>query len=620
MPVVGKSRHEALQESLKAYDHDPMRALAEQFTNIAQSALHENGLNVFNDIKTSLMHESVLEAYRDLFVNESYDPRDPKFADDPLAIQEHEATMSALFDNDVAAIQESAPLGSFNPVIGMALPMHKNLTQNCVFANIIPRDVAQSPKFTLTMETRILVDTKGNEIDIFLEQNKIHDAIKESVPMKDVVIALPENKTVDIVGTYFSGVGNLSIRTAITGLVVSVFVPATEKYIDENGVEQTGTGASVNAIIPINEMQFTPNYGEFDFSMILPLPTITYKTGASTTNTLNGSMMGYMKQNRFVLNCTDTNVLKVVMHAVMDVSSARYKTCYTKWSARTDIFQIPEAPHVTTNVSPEEIKDINALYQVNQITKLMSIMNISVRNYKDDEIYGFLDRSYMGMPDSQRFAGAFDFVPPTNFLQDPVTWRNSMFMDQLDMMVTSMLQVLNDPQMTIAVVGRPSLIDRLTPQEFTYTSPSSIGPVELEFVKTVCSSNKRVYNFYSTDKMRNNNNLIVLLIPRNSTRVMYKLVDYQFILSNEIRATDNVELPAMTCSERFLTIQYQPVQGRMSIVNPHGLREVLGSSDPIGVNAMNDYTANRNSYTSGVNGAVVGASAPTNTTTNDGKW
>ena len=620
MPVVGKPQHEVMMQKLKSYENDPLRPLAEQFTQIAQYALNENGLNVYTDLSTSLMHESVREAYRDMFVNDSYDANDPVYANNPYAIKEQEEMMGALFDNDLHAIQESAPIGSFNPVIGMALPMHKNLTQNCVFAQIVPKDVAQSPKFTLTMETRILVDTKGNEIDIFLEQNKIHDAIKESVPMKDVVIALPENNTVDIITTYFNGVGNLSIRTAITGLVVNAYIPAGQTYIDENGAEQNGTGANVNVILPINEMGFTPNYGEFDFTMVLPVPQVTYLTAAATSTTLSGTMMGYMKQNKFVINCTDAKVLKVVMHAVVDVSSAQYKTCYTKWSARTDIFQIPEAPHITTTVSPEEIKDINALYQVNQITKLMSIMNIAVRNWKDDEIHGFLDRSFLGLPESQKFTGAFDFVPPSNFLQDPITWRNTMFMDQLDMTVTSMLQVLNDPQMTISVIGRPGLISRITPTEYTYTSPSNIGPVELEYVKTVCTSNKRVYNFYSTDKMRNNNNLIILLIPRNTTRVMYKLFDYQFILSNEIRATDNVELPAMTCSERFLMIQYQPVQGRMNIVNPHGLREVLGTSDPIGVNAMNDYTANRNSYASGVNGAVVGASAPTNTTTNDGKW
>ena len=165
-----------------------------------------------------------------------------------------------------------------------------------------------------------------------------------------------------------------------------------------------------------------------------------------------------------------------------------------------------------------------------------------------------------------------------------------------------MLQVLNDENMTISIVGRPDIIRRITPTEYTYTTPSSIGPVELEFQKTVVTSDKRVYQFVSSSKMRNNNNLIIILVPRNTNRVMYKLFDYQFYVSNEIRTTSNYQLPAVTAFERFKMIQYQPVQGRLRIVNPRGMREVLTNIDPIGQNAMNDFTANANDYTSTING------------------
>ena len=251
------------------------------------------------------------------------------------------------------------------------------------------------------------------------------------------------------------------------------------------------------------------------------------------------------------------------------------------------------------------MKDVNALYQVNQVTKIMSIMNLALANYKDDDIHLQLDKSFLGLPESQQFSGAFDFVPPTNYLQDPVSWRQATFMDQLDTYVTSMLRVLNDENMTIAVIGRPDLIRKVTPTQFVYQSPSSIGPVELEFTKTVVTSDKRVYEFISTAKMSDNNNLIVVLKPRNSNRVMYKVFNYQFYVSNEIRDAVNYPLPAVTAFERWKMIQYQPVQCRIQIVNPRGLREVLDATDPIGTSAMNDYKANGNTHTSAVNGAVV---------------
>ena len=173
-------------------------------------------------------------------------------------------------------------------------------------------------------------------------------------------------------------------------------------------------------------------------------------------------------------------------------------------------------------------------------------------------------------------------------------------------MVTEMLQELNDENMTIAIFGRPDLIRRIAPQQYTYQTASNIGPVELDFTRTVVTSEHRVYNFISTNKMRNNNNFVVLLIPRNSMRITYKVVDYQMYLSNEIRDARQTALPAMTAFERWLFLQYQPVQGRMHIMNPTGLRNNPEDDvkDFIGANAMNDYTANRADYANEVNGVV----------------
>lgn len=602
MPTVGTRAN--AQQAARGYANDSMHALAEQFIDIASGALNEQGLDIFSEPSKFFMHQGTKEEMKRFFIENSYDVNDPKYQS-AQAIQEHENDLAELFENDVHGIQESAPLGSFNPVIGITFPMHKNLLFNTVFDKAIPKDVAASPKFNLTMETRILVDTQGNEIDIFLEQNKIHGAVKNSIPAADVYLTLPENESTDVIGTAFPGAaGDLSIMTNINGVVVSSYVPSGEKYIDGTGVEQTGDGTAVNVTLPINAIEFVPAYGEFDRSVVAKI-SVTVKNSSGADTLVDGVLSGYMKKNKFMLLCSNSDIKAVRLHAVMDMSSAAYDTCYTKWSARTDMFEIGEAPHISTTVSPEEVKDINALYQVNQLTKIMSIMNLTLNNYKDDEIHLKLDDSFQGLPTSQKVSGAFDFVPPVNYMHDPVEWRQKMFMDYIDTNVTNMLQVLNDENMIISVVGRPDLIRKITPTQYTYQTPSAIGPVELDFKKTVVTSDKRIYQFISTNKMRDNNNLIIILCPRNTQRVMYKLFDYQFYVSNEIRTTRNYQLPAITAFERWKMIQYQPVQGRIQIMNPMGLRQIIDNHDPIGTSAMNDYTANTNTFATSVNGAIV---------------
>jgi len=303
-----------------------------------------------------------------------------------------------------------------------------------------------------------------------------------------------------------------------------------------------------------------------------------------------------MHNNRFTFMAISSNVTHIVLSAALDVSSAAYETPKVKWSARTDYFEIPEAPHITVTISPEETRDIQAMYNVNQLTKLMSMIKLTLVNFKDDKILEDLDMSFLNLPRTSKVTGTFDFIPPDNFLGSHVTWRYETFMDYLDTQITTMLQVLNDENVTISIFGRPELIRKITPKEYSYVTPSNIGPVMLDYKKTVKTSDNRVYQFISSNKLRNDNNLIIILNPRNSNRIMYKIFDYQLYVGNEIRDTDNYQLPAVTAFERFLFISYQPVQGRIQILNPTGLKTQVENDAPIGNRALNDWTANQITY------------------------
>ena len=142
-------------------------------------------------------------------------------------------------------------------------------------------------------------------------------------------------------------------------------------------------------------------------------------------------------------------------------------------------------------------------------------------------------------------------------------------MDVIDTFATGLLNVLNDPNMTITMVGRPDVIRKITPTDYQFKSPASIGPVELDFTRTVVSSDKRVYQFASSQKITNDK-IMVILKPRNSERIVYKLYDYQMFVSNDIRNASNHTLPAVHAFERWLLKEYQPVQGRITVVNPDG--------------------------------------------------
>ena len=110
---------------LRGYASDPMHAVAEQFLDVARGVHQEAGYDIFRNPGEFFTSDLAKNEMKKSFVEDSFDQNDPRFQSAD-AVAEHVDNMEALFENDVAQIQqESTTLGAYNPVIGMALPMHK---------------------------------------------------------------------------------------------------------------------------------------------------------------------------------------------------------------------------------------------------------------------------------------------------------------------------------------------------------------------------------------------------------------------------------------------------------------------------------------------------------------
>lgn len=580
----------------RGYEKDPMHNYASSFLNTARSIVTESTQDLFSDPRRALGSKDALSALKDFFIEGSYDKSYYEKMQDMEALDEHVESMEALFKNDLEPVNEYAAAVNYNPVVGLTFPIHKYILMNCMFDKCIPHDVAVQPRFPISIETRLLITPEGEEIDMFKEQNKIYGAMISANPFLTTDINLPEFETTDIIKDTHkrsSVTDNLSTDTYISAVKVPVYLQTGD--INPETGEKADSDGEVDCWIPV-EGTFGPSYGEYDRVLTFGVSYTSKEntTGSYVPVTKKDVVTGYMKKNKFMINSASgaTIVKAVRITSRIDPSNAMLNTCSVDWRVRTDFFDIPNAIPINVPISPEEIKDINAMYNVNQVTKIMSLINSVLGNYKDDSIHHSLDDSFIKLPNDQKFKGTFDFAPRAGYYSDHVQWRRDTFMDALDTYVQQMIQVWNDPNVTVTVVGRAELIRKITPTEYTYQSPANIGAVDLDFVKTVVTSDKRVYTFMSSDKMRNNNNLIVILNPKNTQRVMYKVYDYQAYVSNEIRNAANPALPAVHAFERFKFLGYQPVQTRIKILNPMGLRTKVENNDPIGTTAMNDFTAN----------------------------
>ena len=595
MAIVGERKRNTLG---KGYEKNMLHDYAKAFTETARNILTESGVDFYQNTRGVLFNEQSDAALKRFFIEGSYDPTGMT----PDEIEDYELTMEAQYENDKEAILEHTAASQINPIIGLSFPFHKNILMNMVFdKGAIPKVVAQSPKFTITMETRILVDTEGNEIDMYLEQDKMTQAIDNTAKLTTIdytSLPLLETDDQDIV-QQIGGFANdhLSIETRVCAVLVKdVFYKVGDILPDpETGyVEVGGEVATAETTADTwfrRDMPFQPGYDpDFDRTFMRNFKmTVPTGAGENDVKVINDTIVGTMRRvngvDKITLNALQGQIDGLRLETRIDTSSARATTCSVRWKEDTTLVEIPNAIPLNTTISPEEVKDISALYNVNQITKIMSLYKTALGNYKDDKIKQKLDESFKTMNPMSKKYGTFDYAPRAGYANDHVNWRRDTFFDYFDSHVTDLLQVLNDPNMVITVFGAPDIVRKIVPPEYSYQTPDSIGAVELDYTKTVFTSDKRLYQFIGSDKLRNTTELIVILCPRGSERITYRIYDYQMYLSNEIRNADNPALPALHSFERWKFVEYQPVQGRINILHKEGITEDY-SYFPVSVKEM----------------------------------
>lgn len=581
--MVAGTRQKTIGNS--SYHNDPLYEYGKAFTEAANNILLTEDQDIFGDpiraMRSTAVKESLKEFFCKDFVNEADITKNPDQIDEEIE------DIKEQFESDYLAIQENCYMSEYMPIVGMSLPVHKLILMNNVFSQGggIQKVTALQPSFTITMERRILVKPDGTEIDMFLQQNEIADAIDSTAPTVQFEVDLPEVETRDFVGELGGSITDeLSTETRITGvycenvyIAEGDYLPDDDGWFTTKGEVATAETAGLKNVWFHVDLTFAPTYGgpnRLERALSKPI-TIRHKTNAEgDVTTITDTIFGAMHNNKITITSVKGNIKKVRIGAKLDTSNAMLDECSVKWKRDTDYVEIPEATPVNTTISPEEVKDVAAMYDASQVTKIMSMTKTVLSEYKDAKIKKQLDNSYARMDERTSFLGEFDFAPPEGYALDWVTYRSATFMDYFDDYVTQMLQVLNDTNMTVTIYGDPRVVRKITPTNYTYEAPGNIGPVILDYTKTIVDTkDNRVYNFVGSDKMRNTNELMIILNPRNSERICYRIYDYQMYISNEVRNSANSALPAIHAFERWKLVEYQPVQGRINILNPSGMRK-----------------------------------------------
>ena len=175
-----------------AYRKDRLYPFAKAFVEAANDILTVENYDLFSEPVRTIRANGAREALKEFFCENFIDETNETLTAED--IEEARTDIENQFENDIEAIGENAYMTDYNPMVGMALPIHKLILMNNVFSqgNVIQKVVAVQPSFTLNLERRILCTPDGKEVDMFLEQNEITDAIDSTAPTKEFELTLPQ--------------------------------------------------------------------------------------------------------------------------------------------------------------------------------------------------------------------------------------------------------------------------------------------------------------------------------------------------------------------------------------------------------------------------------------------
>ena len=137
--------------------------------------------------------------------------------------------------------------------------------------------------------------------------------------------------------------------------------------------------------------------------------------------------------------------------------------------------------------------------------------------------------------------------------------------DTLDKLSYGLTQVLQNENVGISVIGHPLDIRLLDNVQWVYGKDSEVGGCKLDYTFGLYN-NQRNFIIGSSQKMTKGS-LMIIVTPLTEEHMTYKLFEYQFFISNDYRDPNNVRIPSVMASARYLIDELIPIQGEIKILN-----------------------------------------------------
>ena len=486
--------------------------------------------------------------------------------------------LAQLAENSNREIVQESVMTSYAPITAYAPFFLKKQWISCVMKDVLLTEVPTSPIINYQFQRRYIVDMEGNKYempDVYKKKDVMKKLIAQStgVAIKETPIKLPL-KNENLVDT---------TRNA----------DPSKTYLEEGFVTRDLSQALNPDMFIFKVIMTDPEDSkqyELPCSIMLDVTTHNFmkqklsyavKDGeGNVTKTLEDEVIGTVDFDTSSITVMSVN--GIITHICLrGKTSNRFN--HRSLDVRREVTRLervmPESgPRFNSPVTIEEAADAISTGNIDMFADNADMMGNALANFEDIEIRSFLDESYdrqmtakkQGLADQFGYTnlveeGTFSALPFGGFSNNISEWIKDA-KEYFERILEQLKYKLETDQCIVTCVCHPSLIRFIQGElRWVFDSGSEISGMKLQHNFAVSTAGGDKIRFVTTRYMDPDDGIRFILIPTTTDLITFKHLKYSVTVDRGYRHPLEPLVPNLMATQRTLTFEVIPVQGKMKI-------------------------------------------------------
>jgi hypothetical protein len=243
---------------------------------------------------------------------------------------------------------------------------------------------------------------------------------------------------------------------------------------------------------------------------------------------------------------------------------------------------MPESgPRLNSAVTVEEASDAIALGKIDMFADNADMMGDALANLNDFSMRTFVQDSFNAQKDITRnehgFAvgpdgfeslveeGGFSAMPATGYSNNVSTWMADA-KEYFERFLENLKLKLKTPEVTVVCVCHPTLVRYIRAEvKWIFSDQTDVSGLKIQYNLGISNINGDRLHIISSQYVSADDGIYTILIPTTTELITFKNVFYSVVVDRGYRNPVESLVPNIMATQRMLTFEVIPVQGRFYI-------------------------------------------------------